>query len=145
MYGSGSHTLACFNSCRAESILGKSKMNLRAINSQHWYGKSVWNQSLKTTMAPSQYQDGLAMCGIPIIKKRRSRDRVLFLLWILMRVRRYIYLEKATDSVYPTWSNYICWEHKELKYNQPWYWQSCHGVFWFLQKKVYVHYLLRNF
>ena len=43
--------------------------------------------------APSQYKDGLSSYGIPVLKIRRSRDHLIFIMGIPILVRRYLYTE----------------------------------------------------
>ena len=45
------------------------------------------------TWALSQYKNGLSRYGIPMLKIRRSQDRLIFNMGIPIPVRRHIYIE----------------------------------------------------
>ena len=57
-----------------------------------------------TTWVPSQYKDRLSRHGITMLKIRRSRDRLIFNVGIIILVRRHLYIETA-----PCWQ----WNNSE--------------------------------
>ena len=65
----------------------------------HWAYHGGKRGKKKTTWAPSQYKDRLShLCmGIPMLKIRRSRDRLIFNMGIPVLVRR-LYIETPPGS-----------------------------------------------
>ena len=64
----------------------------------------LWDTTvtLERHMGPSQYKDRLSqVMGIPMLKIRRSRDRLIFNMVIPILVRRHLYIETCPRSISP--------------------------------------------